>query len=271
MEGKMHPILVKIGPLTIQSYGFLLALGVLLGFFLSLRHGKKENIDLRILSDFIVFSILIGLIGAKLWLLVSDAGYYLKSMDRVLSLATSGGTFFGGLIFGILFSVWYLRKYRLDFPTTGDALAPSIALAHFFGRLGCFAAGCCWGRSAEGCSVAVTFTDPHTTTGVPHHVPLYPTQLAEALLNLVNFIVLMFVYRKKKYPGQIFALYVMNYSIIRFFVEFFRGDHDRRYIFGNLDHPFTSMSVPQLVCILGFILAIILFKRFKKRHLAHNG
>jgi phosphatidylglycerol:prolipoprotein diacylglycerol transferase len=264
MEGKMHPILVKIGPVTIHTYGFLLALGVVCGIGLSLILAKKENLDKTVLADFLFYAILVGLVGAKVWYFFTEFGYYLKHPGEIPSLITSAGTFHGGIIFAILFVLWYVRKHNLNFKVIGDVLAPAVALAHFFGRMGCFSSGCCWGREAPGCPIAVEFTSPETSTGVPHGVPLYPTQLIEAILNLLNFIILFLVFRKKKFNGQVFVLYIFNYSIIRFFVEFFRGDDGRGYIFGSIDHPFTSLSIPQLVSIVAIIVAIMLFRRFKK-------
>ncbi|UCH96580.1 MAG: prolipoprotein diacylglyceryl transferase [Candidatus Aminicenantes bacterium] len=260
----MHPILVKIGPITIHTYGFMLAVGVLCAIGLSTWLAKREHLDTKRIVDFIFYTLLIGLVGAKLFLLVTDFSYYTRSFSNFKSLIFSGGTFYGGLIIGVFFAAWYLRKHKISFKVMADIVVPSIALAQFFGRLGCFSAGCCWGRQAQGCPIAVVFTSSDTTTGVPLHAPLYPTQLMEAGLNLLNFIILIISYKKKKFQGQIFAMYIFNYSLIRFFVEFFRGDDDRGYIFGGMAHPFTSLSVPQLISIIGIIAAIILYIRFKK-------
>lgn len=265
MEGKMFPVLVKIGPFTLHTYGFLLAVGVLAAILLTLKLSKKRNIDQRVMADFLFYTILIGLVGAKVFLLVTEFKYYSEGPGKLTDLITSAGTFYGGLIFGALFAAWFIRKHKLGFRILGDMIGPSIALAHFFGRMGCFFAGCCWGREAEGCAIAVTFTDEHTTTGVPLNVPMYPTQLIEAILNLLNFIILMILYQKKKFHGQVFAFYVFNYSIIRFIVEFFRGDDDRGYIFGGMDLPFTSFSAPQLISVIGVITAIVLYRAFKKK------
>lgn len=266
----MHPILIKLGPLTIHTYGFLLAVGVLLAMYLSLRLGSLEGLEKRVLADFIIYTILIGLLGAKIFLFVTEIKYYLRFPREIPSLITSAGTFYGGLIFGALFVVWYVRKHKLSFKKIGDVMAPAVALAHFFGRMGCFAAGCCWGRNAEGCSAAITFTSPHTSTGVPHNTPLYPTQLTEAILNLLNFVILLLLFKKKKFQGQIFVLYIFNYSIIRFFVEFFRGDHDRGYVFGGINAPFSSLSVPQLISLIGIALSITLFFIFRKQAAKKN-
>ena len=261
----MHPILIKLGPLTIASYGFLFALGVLLAILFAFSKAKKENIDLKIFTDFIFYVMILSLLGAKLWLLFTNLDYYLKYPAEIKYLLTSGGTFFGGLIAGALFTIWYIRRHALSYRLLGDIAGPSLALGHFFGRLGCFAAGCCWGREAGHFPLAVTFSSSKANflTGVPLHVPLYPTQLFEALLNLANFAILYFVYKKRTFKGQVFALYILNYSLIRFTVEYFRGDPDRGYVFGGMESPLASLSVPQLVSVIGVLTALILLKSFK--------
>lgn len=268
----MHPVLIELGPITIRTYGFLLALGVLSAIFLVHRAAKKENlIDPNLLSNFLFYTILVGLLGAKLFLFVTELDYYMSRPGEIKYLLTSAGTFYGGLICGGLFAAYYIRKHKLNFRVLTDIMAPAVALAHFFGRMGCFFAGCCFGRGAEGCPIAVEFTDHLANTGVPHDTPLYPTQVIEAVLNLLNFVVLFLFYKKRKFKGQVFTLYIFNYSIIRFFVEFFRGDSDRGYIFGGFHEPFTSLSVPQLISIIGIFTAIILYRVFKKKHLEETG
>jgi len=267
----MHPILIKLGPLTIHTYGFLLALGVLCGILLTLKLGKLEDLDSRVLSDFMFYTILIGLVGAKVFLFITEIKFYLHKPSEIPKLITSAGTFYGGLIFGAAFVVWYVRKHNLSMPKVGDIMAPAVALAHFFGRMACFTAGCCWGREAHGCPIAVTFPNSGAETGVPQGIPLYPTQMMESLLNLLNFIVLIVLFKKKKFQGQILAIYVFNYSLIRLGVEFFRGDDDRGYVFGGIEHPFSSLSVPQLISIIGIILAITIYFIFKKKHAAVSG
>ncbi len=263
----MHPILIRIGPLTIASYGFFFALGVLLGVLLCLRLAKKEKLDLVVFGDFVFFVMILSLLGAKLWLLGSNLDYYLKYPGEILYMLKEGGAFYGGLIFGAVFAVWFIRRHRLSYRQLGDIAAPSLALGHFFGRLGCFAAGCCWGREAAHSHLAVTFTSlkANSLSGVPLFTPLYPTQLMEAALNLCNFFILIMLYHKRKFKGQVIAFYMLNYSVVRFFVEYFRGDPDRGYIFGGMDEPFASLSVPQLVSVIGVITALVLLRGFKKK------
>ncbi len=262
----MHPVLFKIGPVTIHTYGFLLALGVLMAIILMLKLSKDEGMDQKIVSDMIFYTLIIGLIGAKIYLFIIDFDFYLKNPSDIVELFTQGGVFYGGLIFGLAFAVWFIKKKGLNMRKIGDMAGPSVALAHFFGRLGCFSAGCCWGRDASGCSIGVVFPELNQTTGVPAGSYIFPTQLMEAALNLLNFFILFIVYKKKKkFDGQVFALYIFNYSIIRFFVEFFRGDPDRGYIFGSMHDPFLSLSIPQLISLVGIILSIYLYIRFKKK------
>jgi phosphatidylglycerol:prolipoprotein diacylglycerol transferase len=262
----MHPILFKIGPISIPSYGACFATGALLAILLTLYLAKREGLNKDKLSDLIFFTLLISLFGAKLFLFITELGYYLKHTGQIKYLLTSGGTFYGGLIFGIIFAFWYIKKHKLDSKLILDCAAPSIALAHFFGRLGCFMAGCCYGRAAHQCSIAVTFPNKEHTVA-PAGIPRYPTQLMEAILNLINFIILIFIYKKRSFKGQVFCFYLINYSIIRFSVEFFRGDSDRGYIFGGMNHPFSSLSVPQLISLLGFVSGVLLYRYFKKASL----
>lgn len=224
----MHPILIKLGPITIYTYGFMFALGVLSAVTLSFQLAKRTSIDNKKFSDLVFFSIITGLIGAKLLLFITNIKDYLAHPGEIKYLLTSGGTFYGGLIFGTLFALWYMKNKEMDIRFVADTIAPSIALAHFFGRLGCFFAGCCWGRHAGDSPLGITFSNPDVRTGVHLHTPLYPTQLIEAILNFLNFIFLLwFYFRKKSYKGQILLLYIFNYSIIRFILEYFRGDMDR--------------------------------------------
>jgi phosphatidylglycerol:prolipoprotein diacylglycerol transferase len=262
----MHPILIRLGPLTIASYGFLFAFGALLAILLAFSKAKQESIDLKVFADFIFYLMLLSLLGAKVLLLLTNLDYYLKYPAEIQYLLTSGGTFFGGLIAGGVFAAWFIRRHKLGFRVLGDIAGPSLALGHFFGRLGCFAAGCCWGREAGHFPLAVTFRSAKASqlTGVPLHTALYPTQLFEALLNLLNFAFLFFAYRKRSFKGQVFALYVLNYSLIRFAGEYFRGDPDRGYVLGGMDDPLASLSVPQLICVIGFVLSLVLLRVFKK-------
>jgi len=262
----MYPILLKIGPLTIHTYGFMLAMGVALGLLFMYVQSKKYGLQAPVMLDMAFYTIIISLIGAKLILFLGNISYYLRRPSELFSLARSGGVFQGGLAFGIIFALWYFRKHRIPTWKAADVIVPALALGHGFGRIGCFTAGCCYGRE---CSLpwGVTFQSEYASslTGIPLDRVLHPTQLYESALNFLNFIVLFLILKKKKFDGQVFSLYIINYSIIRFFVEYFRGDHpDKAFLIHN-PSPYLSLSLPQLFCVLGLIGGVALFLVLRKR------
>lgn len=262
----MFPILIKVGPVTIHTYGFMMALGVAFGLWFLFTQAKKYSLDASKLVDMAFYTIIISLIGAKAILLIGNFSYYTRYPKELFSLARSGGVFQGGLAFGIFFAIWYLRRHKIPVWKTADLVGPALALGHGFGRIGCFSAGCCYGRE---CAMpwGVNFYNEysHELTGIPQGIPLHPTQLYEALLNFLNFGILFIVLKKKRFDGQIFSLYIINYSIIRYIVEFYRGDHpERAYLISNAS-PYLSLSYPQAFCVLGLIGGLVLFLVLKKK------
>jgi len=262
----MFPVLIEIGPVTIHTYGFMMALGVVAGLWFLYVQSRKCGLPPQRIIDLAFYTILVSLVGAKLVLLVGNFSYYSSNPAELLSLARSGGVFQGGLAAGIIFALWYLHKHKISTWKTADLIAPALALGHGFGRIGCFAAGCCYGRSCT-TPLGVTFSSryAHNLTGIPLNQILHPVQLYESVLNFLNFAVLFIILKKKRFDGQVFGFYIVNYSIIRYFTEFYRGDHpDRAYFFQN-PSPYLSISYPQLFAILGLLAGIILLIIFKKR------
>jgi phosphatidylglycerol:prolipoprotein diacylglycerol transferase len=262
----MHPILFKLGPLTIHSYGFLMALGVGLGLWFLYRQGRKAGLDAPRLLDAAFYIMIVSLIGAKLILLVGNFSYYLSNPKDLLWVARSGGVFQGGLAFGVLFALWYFRRRKLPTWKIADIAAPALALGHGFGRIGCFLAGCCYGRTCD-LPWAATFHDEyaHNLTGLPLGNPLHPVQLYEAVLNFANALFLYFLLKKKTFDGQVFPFYIMSYSVIRYVTEFFRGDHSAAAYALEGPSPLLSLSFPQLFCLIAFAAGFILLRVFKKR------
>jgi phosphatidylglycerol:prolipoprotein diacylglycerol transferase len=262
----MHPILLKIGPLTVHTYGFMMAVGVAAALWFLYVQAKKAGLDAPKLMDAAFYTIVVSLIGAKLILFISNISYYLTYPKELFSLARSGGVFQGGLTFGVIFAFWYFHKKGIPTWPSADIIAPALALGHGFGRIGCFSAGCCYGSE---CTVpwSVVFKSEyaHDLTGIPLNTPLHPVQLYESILNFLNFFVLFLVLRKKSFPGQVFSLYIINYSVIRFFTEYFRGDHPDKAYFIRGATPLSSLSLPQLFCILGVIAGTFLALILKRR------
>jgi phosphatidylglycerol---prolipoprotein diacylglyceryl transferase len=265
----MHPILFKLGPLTLHSYGFFMAVGVVFALWFLYRQGQKQGLDATKLLDASFYIMIVSLLGAKLVLLAGSFSYYIQNPKELFWVAKSGGVFQGGLFFGIVFALWYLRRKRIPTWKTADIAAPALALGHGFGRIGCFMAGCCYGKECV-LPWGATFHDEyaHNLTGIPLNESLHPVQLYEAALNFLNFLVLFFLLRKKKFDGQIFPLYVINYSLIRYFTEFFRGDHSPKAILLQGSSALLTVSYPQFFCILGLIAGVALYVIFKKRQRA---
>jgi phosphatidylglycerol:prolipoprotein diacylglycerol transferase len=262
----MHPILVKLGPLTLHSYGFFMALGVALALWFLYRQAKAQAIDAARLLDAAFYIMIVALVGAKLVLLAGNFSYYLSNPKELLWIARSGGVFQGGLAFGLIFALWYFRRKKLPTWKIADIAAPALALGHGFGRIGCFLAGCCYGKE---CALpwGVTFHDEyaHSLTSIPLNEALHPVQLYEAALNFINFVVLYVLLRRKKFDGQIFPFYIINYSIIRYFTEFFRGDHAERSFLFRGPSALLTVSYPQFFCLIGLAVGVVLYIVFKKR------
>jgi phosphatidylglycerol:prolipoprotein diacylglycerol transferase len=247
----MFPKLLPIGHFFIPAYGLLVMTGVFLALLMAKRLARRSGMNGEQIFDLGVSIVIAGLIGSKALLIVTDPEF-LKSWSNAWLLLRSGGVFYGGILFGTAAAWYYLHKYKLPFWPTTDVLGTGVPLAHFFGRLGCFAAGCCWGRE---CSLpwAVTFTDPEARalTGVPLDVPVHPTQIYEALFLAVLFGLLYLRFPKRRFDGQIFLTYVILYAAFRFCLEFLRGD-PRGSLFGVL-------STSQAIAAGAFLAAAILY------------
>lgn len=231
----MHPILFNAGPITIYSYGVLLAAAYLTGLWLAVRRARAAGIDGNRIMDLLIWVIIAALVGAKLLLFIVDFEHFTSSWEEFTTLLRSGGVFYGGLIAAILVCIYQLRKHRLALWPAADLFAPGIALGYMVGRLGCLMAGCCYGKPTD-VAWAITFTDPAAkfNVGTPLNVGLHPTQLYEAGAGLVIFIVLMLIEKRPgSFPGRTFWSFAFLYSLLRFFIEFYRGD-DRGLVLGLL-------------------------------------
>jgi phosphatidylglycerol:prolipoprotein diacylglycerol transferase len=249
----MHPILFSIGSFHFTTYGALMALAVLAAICTVLRLGRREGLDSGPLLEFSTWLLLVAVVGAKVLMVISDWGYYRRYPEEIFSWSTlrAGGVFYGGFIAAVLFAAWYIRLQHLPFWKVFDVYAPAISLGLSVGRIGCFAAGCDYGKATT--SVwGVVFRDSfsHEIAGVPLGIPLYPTQLLESLASLLIFVFLWWRYSRKSRDGEIFVLYLALYALARFFIEFLRGDEDRGFVFHHL------LSTSQFIAILALATAV---------------
>jgi phosphatidylglycerol:prolipoprotein diacylglycerol transferase len=254
----VYPELFSIGPVTAYSYGVLLAVSYLLGLWLAIRRAQAWGLDRARVLDLGIYIIIAALLGAKLLLLVVDFDQFRQAPQELWSLARSGGVFYGGLILAIVVAFWYMAKHRLPFWTTCDVFAPAIALGHVTGRLGCLAAGCCYGRPTT-VPWAITFTNPLAANiGTPLNIPLHPTQLYEAGAELLILVVLLATEQKgRPFAGRTFWLYMFLYAVSRYIIEIYRGD-PRGMVF-------DTFSTSQFISLILAPLAVAMLVRLSRR------
>jgi phosphatidylglycerol:prolipoprotein diacylglycerol transferase len=251
----MYPRLLELGPITVYTYGVLLAAAYLLGLKLAMNRARTRGLDANRVLDLGIYIIISALIGAKLLLLVTDFRTFSSNPRELLTLARSGGVFYGGLIVAVSVALIYIRRIGLPLWTTCDVFAPGIALGHVVGRLGCLFAGCCFGRETT-VPWAITFRDPFAAAnvGTPLNIPLHPTQIYEAGAELLILLLLLGTEKKgRPYPGRTFWLYMLLYAISRFVIEFYRGDE--RGMVGMLS---TSQFISVLLAPLAVIMLVVL-------------
>jgi phosphatidylglycerol---prolipoprotein diacylglyceryl transferase len=252
----MFPVLIEIGPLTIHTYGLLIATGFLIALSLAAREAKRQDIPNESVIDVGFYALVAGIIGSRLFFILTNWQYYAEHPFDIIKIWEGGLVFYGGLLFAIPAVIWFTRKNKFSLWKITDIWAPSIAIGHAIGRLGCFSAGCCYGRPAEGIPWSVTFTNPDSlaVTGMP----LHPAQIYEASAEFLNFLFLIFMRKYRSFDGQLFWIYILNYSIIRSVVETFRGDQVRGFLF-------SGFSYSQAISVAMFATAVFFLFRFKKR------
>lgn len=259
----MYPELFRIGSFPINTYGLLLALAFLSALLMAARLGGRDGLPRERIYDLGLWILLAALVGSKLLLLAVEPEYrdnpwHLLSLDFV----RSGGVFYGGFLGGVAAAYVLIRRYRLPWWKTADAFAPGIALGQAIGRQGCFAAGCCWGKTTT-LPWGVEFTEAgHAVTGVPLGVHLHPTQLYESFAALAIFLFLVRLHRRKRFDGQIVLLYAVLYGITRFSIEFVRDD-PRGDIAGitSLTGLSTSQLISLLVGLAGLVILVLRWRR----------
>ncbi len=249
----MFPKLFQLGSFSVPSYGFLVAIAFLTALWLVSKFAKERGLDSEKVVNLGVYCALVGMLGAKVLMIALDSEFR-KHPEEIFSLATlqSAGIFFGGFIAAMLFAVVYIRKQGLPVGATCDIFAPGLAIGHGIGRLGCLAAGCCWGRPTH-LPWGVTFTSKDATTGVPLGIPLHPTQIYEALAEGLIFLVLVTMLKRKHKDGAVIGMYLVLYGLARFGVEFLRM-HDSSNPLGG---PFTlEQWIALALAIFGALLVL---------------
>ncbi len=256
----MHPILLKFGFLSIYSYGFAIAIGIFLAILYFQKKAQILKLENKFVENFPFYVIIWGFIGGRLFYIFTNISYYLSNPLSIIKVWEGGFVFYGGLIFGLLFALYYLKRKKIDILKILDIGIPALPLAHIFGRIGCFLAGCCYGKPTD-LFCGVVFKN-ESSIAYPYMVEIqfhkiHPTQIYEAFCNLIIFLILNSRLKNKKMDGEVFFLYLFLYGILRLILEYFRGD-DRGYML------FGFALTTLLFFIIGLLSAgYLLYKRIK--------
>ena len=232
----MHPIAFQLGPLPVHWYGVMVALAFLVGLWTASRRALREGIAPERIIDLGPWLIVGAIVGARILYVITfwREEFAGKPLVEMFMVWRGGLVYYGGLVGASLGFLLYAHIKKLPVWKGADILAPSIALGYVFGRIGCLMNGCCYGRI---CGLPWAIQFPNQSN--PWHqqfsqglvgpndrsLPVHPTQIYESLLNLALYGALEWLYRRKKFDGQIFATYLVCYAVLRSFVEMFRGDY----------------------------------------------
>ncbi len=227
----MKKIALDLGGFSLHWYGVLVALGFLAGLWTASRRAARDGLPGERIVDLGPWLILGAIAGARALYVISfwRDEFASQPLLEIFMVHHGGLVFYGGLIGASLATIFYTRRHKLPLWPVADILAPSIALGHAFGRIGCLMNGCCYGRACAW-PWAIQFPPDHATQGAGVH----PTQIYEAILNLGLYAALAALYRRRTFDGQVFAAYLLAYAVLRVFVELFRGDYAVYYLGGHV-------------------------------------
>jgi len=249
----MHPILFKLGPITIYTYGVMVAIGIFFGSWILVKLSERENIPKEDVVDAAFWSTVAGFLGARIFFFIYNPEY-LHPWYRILYVWEGGLVWYGGVLFGALTALYFVWKRKIPIWKFADVVSIPISVGLGFGRIGCTMAGCCYGKVCHS-PLAIVFKDPHSAA--PLNVPLCPTQPVSSAANFLIALILYSTYRKKSFDGQVFSLYLILYGVFRFLIEFFRATP--KEIFGTLSNN-------QVISIIMVIAGILVFIYRKRRY-----
>lgn len=252
----MYPELFRIGSFPINTYGVFLAIAFLCAILITVKLAERDGLPRERIYDLSLWMLLASLVGSKVLMLFTEPEYRDNPLQLLsLDFLRSGGVFYGGLVGAIIAGYFLMKRYKLPWWKTADACAPGIAIGNFFGRQGCFAAGCCWGKPTD-LPWGMKFSElGHEITGVPIDQHLHPTQLYESFAMLLVFLFLLWLHKRRRFSGQVILVYALLYSIIRFAIEFVRAD-PRGDILGLT--TLTGLSTSQMISLVIGVAALIL-------------
>jgi phosphatidylglycerol:prolipoprotein diacylglycerol transferase len=256
----MYPILYRFGPVSLYTYGLMLALAFWAGISLAKKEAVRTGVDPDQITDLSFYILVAALLGARILFILTDLRRFVEDPVEIIRIWNGGLVFYGGFFGGVLAGFIFIRINRLPFWKTTDIMAPGLVLGQAIGRIGCLLAGCCYGKVCD-FPWAVTFHHPDSLA--PVGLPLHPTQLYAAAAKIGIFAYLWAIRKKKRFEGQIFWQYVFLYGLARSMIEFFRGDF-------RGDTYFNLLSLSQVIG-LAMALTASLMLAYLRRRADKNG
>lgn len=253
----MRPILFSIGSYAVSSFFFTIMVGVLVttfyGYWMTVRRGLQREVIL----DLAIWTFVGGFLGSRIFhILVEYPSYYWEKPSRVFEIWKGGFVSWGFVLSIFILFPLYGRLKKVPIWPYLDIFAISAPIVHFFIRLGCLLTGCCYGKPTD-LPWAITFTNPDSTAYYfVGATPLHPTQIYDMLFGLLLFGGLNWFYRRARFAGQTFCVFVFSWHLGRFILEFFRGDADRGIFFG--------IPTGQIMSALVFMTFLVIYYRLKK-------
>src|SRR5438105_9701945 len=261
--------------IPIHTYGILVAAGFLVAMSLAARAAERAGLSRDKVFD-LSFGILVAaMIGSRILFIIVNWDEYAHDLVGIVQFWKGGLVFYGGVIGAVLFSVWYMRRREMPFLPYADAMGPTVAIGQALGRLGCFSAGCCWGGACDAHYAFAARFPPESlayqsqvstrliTAGAPSTIPIHPTQLYEALGCALIFLFLTYWRSRKRFHGELLALYLMLYAPLRAVVETFRGDEERGRVFNFLGgwarHAWWNLSTSELISVGIFAAGVAIY------------
>ncbi len=247
----MHPILLQLGPLTLRSYGLMMALGFAMGIILTSLLTKREGRATEPVLDMAVWTMIGGIVGARILYVLVNPAEYAEHPAEIFKVWRGGLVYYGGLIGAGFATYYWLRKHKQPIWAVADCLAPGLAAGQVLGRVGCYLNGCCYGSVNQ--EHGVIF--PEVADGLPH----LPVQLYEAGFALLLAYALYQLKKHRSFAGQIFWLYVLAYGLGRFALEYFRGDFERGILISN------ALSPSQWISLAGVVWALAMLRYLSQK------
>ncbi|HEY2029796.1 MAG TPA: prolipoprotein diacylglyceryl transferase [Myxococcales bacterium] len=265
-----HPLAIPV-----HTYGILVAGGFLVAMQMAARAAARVGLSREKVLDLSFGILLAAMIGSRVLFIIVNWDEYKNDLPGIFAFWKGGLVFYGGFIGAVLFSIWYMRRHKMPFFAYADAMAPTVAIGQALGRLGCFSAGCCWGGACDANYALAARFPPESlayqsqqaaqviAANAATTIPIHPTQIYEAFGCALLFLGLTLWRTKKRFNGELLALYLMLYAPLRALVETFRGDEERGRVFNfigaSAHNAWWNLSTSELISVIIFAVGVAVY------------